>query len=69
MLRMRELVDRAPDVEHSPTFMLCDLLAPVESEGLNEPVVDNPPKEDYSVMIRVICNRKLLMYAMYLNKS
>ena len=46
MLRMRELVDGAPDVEYSLTFMLWDLLASVESEGLKGPVVDNPPEED-----------------------
>jgi len=44
MLRMRKLVDGAPDLEHSPTFVLWDLLAPVESEGSNEP--DNPPEGD-----------------------
>ena len=48
MLRMRELVDREPDVEYSPTFRLWDLLAPDEFEGSNEPMVDNPPKEDSS---------------------
>jgi len=48
MLRMRELVDGAPDVEYSPTFVLWDLLASVNSEGSNEPVVDNPPEEDSS---------------------
>jgi len=48
MLRMRELVDGAPDVEYSPLFVLCDLLAPVESEGSNEPVVDDPPEEGSS---------------------
>jgi len=45
---MRELVDGAPDVEYFPTFVLWDLLAPVESEGSNEPVVGNPPEEDPS---------------------
>jgi len=48
MLKMRKLVDGALDVEYSPTFVLWDLLAPVESEGSNEPVVDNPPEEDSS---------------------
>jgi len=48
MLRIRELVDGAPDVEYSPTFILWDLLAPTESGGLNEPEVDNPPEEDSS---------------------
>jgi len=48
MLRMRELMDGAPDVEYSPTLVLWDLLAPVESEGSNEPVVDNPLEEDPS---------------------
>jgi len=48
MLRMRELVDRALDVEYSPTFVLWDLLPPVESEGSNETLVDNPPEEDPS---------------------
>jgi len=46
LLRMRELVDGAPDVEHSPTLVLWDLLAPVESEGSNELAVHNPPKGD-----------------------
>jgi len=48
MLRMRELVDGPPDVEYSLTFVLRDLLAPIESESSNEPLVDNPPKEDSS---------------------
>ena len=48
MLRVRELVEGAPDVEYSQTFILWDLLAPVESEGSNEPVVDNPPEKDSS---------------------
>jgi len=46
MLRMSELVYGAPDVEHSLTLVLWDLLAPIESEGSNEPVVDNPPEGD-----------------------
>jgi len=48
MLRMRVLVDGAPDMEYSPSFVLWDLLASVESEGSNEPVEDNPPEEDPS---------------------
>jgi len=48
MLRMREVVDGAPDVEYSPTFILWILLARVESEGSNELVVDNPLEEDSS---------------------
>ena len=46
MLRMRELVDGAPDVEHSPTFVMWDFLAPVESKGSNELALDNPPEGD-----------------------
>ena len=42
MLRIRELMDGAPAVEYSPPFVLWDLLAPVESEGSNEPAIDNP---------------------------
>jgi len=45
MLRMKELVDGAPDVEYSPPFVLWDLLALVESEGSNDPAVDNPLEE------------------------
>ena len=48
MLRMRELVDGAPNVEYSLTFVLWDLLAPITSEGSNEPMVDNPPEENPS---------------------
>ena len=48
MLRIRELVDGAPNVEYSPTFVLWDLLAPAESVGSNETVVDNPSEEDSS---------------------
>lgn len=48
MLRMRELVDGAPDVEHSPPFVLWNLLAPVESVGSNEPEVEDPPEEGSS---------------------
>ena len=48
MLRIRELVNRALDVEYSLTFVLWALLAPVESEGSNEPVVDNAPEKDSS---------------------
>jgi len=48
MMRMRELVDGAPNVEYSPPFMLWNLLGLVESEGSNEPVVDDPPKEGSS---------------------
>jgi len=39
---MRELLDGKPDLEYSATFRLWDLLAPDESEGLNEPMVDDP---------------------------
>jgi len=48
MLRMRELVDGAPDVDYSPPFVLWDLLALVTFEGSNEPVVDDPPEEGSS---------------------
>ena len=48
MLRKRELVNGAPDVENSPPFVLWNLLAPVESVGSNEPVVDDPPEEGSS---------------------
>ena len=41
-------MDGAPDVEYSPTFVLWELLAPVESEGSNELVADNHPEEDSS---------------------
>ena len=55
MLRMRELVDGEPDVEYSLTFRLWDLLAPDESEGSKEPMMDDPPEED-QMMNRVGCN-------------
>jgi len=48
MLRMRELLYREPDVEYSPTFRLWDLPAPDECEGLNELMMDDPPKQDSS---------------------
>ena len=69
MLRMRELVDGAADVEYSLTFMLWDLLTLVESKGSNRPVVDNPLRRIPEVMIRVVCMLKSIMYTMYLNKS
>ena len=48
MLRMREMVDGEHDVEYCPTFRLWNLLTPDESEGSNEPMVDDPPEEDSS---------------------
>jgi len=45
---MRELVDREPNMEYSLTFRLWNLLAPNESKGSNEPIVDEPPEEDSS---------------------
>lgn len=48
MLRLEVLVDGEPDVEYSPTFKLWNLLAPEESEGSNELMVDDLPEEDSS---------------------
>ena len=48
MLIMRELVDGEPDAEYSLTFRLWNLLAPNESEGSNEPTVDDPSEKDSS---------------------
>ena len=68
MLRMRELVDGASDVEYSPPFVLWDLLAPVESEGSNEPVIDDPLRRVPQVVIRGVCSLQSPMCTLYLNK-
>jgi len=53
---MRELVDGEPDVDYSPTFRLWNLLAPNESEDLNEPMVMTLLRKIPQMMNRVECN-------------
>ena len=48
MLKMEELVDETPNIEYTPTPVLQELLAPTESEGSNEPAMDNIADEDSS---------------------
>ena len=48
MLKMEELVNETPNIEHTPSPVLQELLAPTESKGLNEPATDNPVEEDSS---------------------
>ena len=50
MFRMKDIVDETPNIEHTPTPVLQELLAPNhdQSEGPSESIADNFSRNDTS---------------------